>query len=172
MSSDRSTEIQPNQRLGLFLIHPELTVWLVSVCRHSAGVILPATVMHHNYSLYESSFYKQPQLTIVQQQQRAHYLHPVPEHLTLFNWPPSSRLPLNSMFHTLPWKSFTAALENREILLAEKVKWSQAYKDLLESQWEEWSYSCASSNVWLLCVKSLSGGFVSSVSWTWWLSLW
>lgn len=36
-----------------------------------------------------------------------------------------------------------AALENREILLAEKVKWSQAYKDLLESQQEEWwTFGC------------------------------
>lgn len=83
---------------------------------------LPMTVMHHNGSLYEISFYKQPQLTVVQQQQRAHYLHPGSEHLTPFNWSPSSCLLLSQYFIHFYEKSFTAALENREILLAEKVK--------------------------------------------------
>lgn len=114
---------------------------------------------------------KQPQLTIVQQQQREHYLHPVSEHLTAFNWSPSSCLLLSQYFINIYEILFTAALENREIPLAEKVKWSQAYKDLLQSQWEEWWYISAPSNVWLRRVKSLSGGCVSCVSWTWWLSL-
>ena len=82
-------------------------------------------------------------------QQRAHYLHPVYRTFDPSQLVTALSSTVKSIFHTHLWKSFTAALENREILLAEKVKWSQAYKDLLEPQWEEWWYICAPSNVWL-----------------------
>lgn len=74
-------------------------------------------------------------------------------------------LTVKSTFHTHLWIFFTPALENREILLTEKVKWSQAYKDLLELQREEWWYLCSLKRlaackefIWrlrLLCVKNM-----------------
>lgn len=89
--------IQNYQPFGLFSVNLSQIkcIWLVPVCSHWS---LPMTVMHHNFSLNEISFYKQPQLTIVQQQQRAHYLHPVSEHLNPFNWSPSSCLLLSQYF--------------------------------------------------------------------------
>ena len=72
---------------------------------------------------------------------------------------------VESIFHTRLWKSFMTALENGKY---HKLKRSNDHKpikpiNLLESQWEEWLYICASTNVRLLCVKGLSGGWVPCV---------
>lgn len=118
--------------------------------------------MPHKSSLYEISFHKQPQLTIVQQQ-RAHYLHPVTEYLTPFNWPPSSLLLLSQYFTYIyknilrqRWKTgkyYKAKRSNDHKPI--KINWTLSGKND--------DISVFPPNVKLRCVKGLSADCVLCV---------